>query len=102
VDIRHRLKTLTKKPGAVKNSRALKSEERLKAAFDGNRADRPKDFIALLRANARLPLDELAALAERGAPPIVDETAGMAKKVEDRALAQLSEIAGLHSREAAL
>jgi transposase len=60
VDIYHYLDTLAKKPGAVKNSVALKSQIKLKAVFDEHFAKRPKDFVALLKEYESLPIDEVA------------------------------------------
>jgi transposase len=60
VDIYHYLDTLKKKPGAVKNSVALRSQERLKAVFDRYFAKHPKDFVLLLAEYAACPIDEVA------------------------------------------
>jgi transposase len=45
IDIYHYLNTLRKKPGAVRNSVALKSIPRLKAIFDTYYKNQPKKFI---------------------------------------------------------
>ena len=44
----HYLNTFLKKPGAVKNSIALKSIPKLKAIFDTYYAKKPRDFIEAL------------------------------------------------------
>ena len=65
VDIYHYLNTLKKKPGAVRNSVALKSIPRLKAIFDTYYLKQPKKFIELFLENKELPIDEIIALFER-------------------------------------
>ena len=65
VDIYHYLNTLRKKPGALRNSIALKSIPRLKAIFDTHYSKQPKKFIELFLANKELPIDEIIALFER-------------------------------------
>jgi len=65
VDIYHYLNTLSKKPGALRNSIALKSIPRLKAIFDTHYSKQPKKFIELFLANKELPIDEIIALFER-------------------------------------
>ena len=65
VDIYHYLNTLYKKPGAVRNSVALKSIPRLKAIFDTHYAKRPRRFIELMLQNKSLSIDELIQLFEQ-------------------------------------
>jgi transposase len=65
VDIYHYLNTLRKKPGAVRNSVALKRIPRLKAIFDTYYSTRPKKFIELFLENKELSIDEIVALFER-------------------------------------
>lgn len=65
IDIYHYLNTLKKKPGAIKNSVALKSIPRLKAIFDTYYVKQPKKFIELFLENKELPIDEIIALFER-------------------------------------
>jgi len=65
VDIYHYLNTLKKKPGAVRNSVALRSIPRLKAIFDTYYSKQPKKFIDLFLENKELPIDEIIALFER-------------------------------------
>jgi hypothetical protein len=64
VDICHYLNTLRKKPGAVKNSVALKSIPRLKAIFDTYYSQQPKKFIERFMENKALPIDEIIAVFE--------------------------------------
>lgn len=59
VEIRHYLHTLTKKPGALRNSTALKSVPELKNLFDTYYKEKPKEFIQLLRDNSHLSNEEL-------------------------------------------
>jgi hypothetical protein len=65
VNITHYLNTLYKKPGAIRNSIALKSIPRLKAIFDTYYLKQPKKFIELFLENKELPIDEIIALFER-------------------------------------
>jgi transposase len=65
VNIYHYLNTLRKKPGAIRNSVALKSIPRLKAIFDTHYSKQPKKFIELFLANKELPIDEILLLFER-------------------------------------
>jgi transposase len=64
VDIYHYLETLRKKPGAIRNSAALKCIPRLKAIFDTHYADKPRKFIEQFIENKELPLKEMIALFE--------------------------------------
>lgn len=59
VEIRHYLHTLTKKPGALRNSAALRNIPELKSIFDTYYKDKPKEFIELLRENAHLDNESL-------------------------------------------
>ena len=65
IDIYHYLNTLKKKPGAIRNSVALKSIPRLKAVFDTYYSKQPRKFIELFLAHKELPIDEIIALFER-------------------------------------
>jgi hypothetical protein len=65
IDIYHYLNTLRKKPGALRNSVALKSIPRLKAIFDTYYNKQPRKFIDLFLENKELPIDEIIALFER-------------------------------------
>jgi hypothetical protein len=64
VDIYHYLGTLLRKPGAVRNSVALKSIPKLKAIFDTHYAKEPKRFIETFIENKELSVDEIVALFE--------------------------------------
>ena len=50
-DIRHYLKTLTFKPGALRNSYVLKSNPKLKSIFDKYYTSNPKKFIDIISKN---------------------------------------------------
>ena len=50
-DIRHYLKTLIFKPGALKNSFVLKSNPKLKTIFDKYYTNNPKKFIDIIEKN---------------------------------------------------
>ena len=50
-NIRHYLKTLTFKPGALKNSYVLKSNPKLKSIFDKYYTSNPKKFIDIISKN---------------------------------------------------
>jgi transposase len=65
VDICHYLDTLRKKPGAIKNSVALKSIPRLKAIFDTYYKNQPKKFIERFMENKSLPIEDIVAMFER-------------------------------------
>ena len=62
IEIMHYLNTFKKKPGAVKNSIALKSIPKLKALFDTYYIKRPHDFIDILMDNKHLEIDEIIKL----------------------------------------
>ena len=64
VDIYHYLNTLHKKPGAIRNSAALKSIPRLKAIFDTHYSKQPRKFIEIFMENKELPIDEIVVLFE--------------------------------------
>lgn len=58
-DIRHYLKTLTFKPGALKNSYVLKSNPKLKTIFDKYYNNNPKKFIDIIEKNKEKNDEEL-------------------------------------------
>ena len=53
-DIRHYLKTLTFKPGALRNSYVLKSNPKLKSIFDKYYTNNPKKFIDIISKNKEI------------------------------------------------
>jgi hypothetical protein len=64
VDIYHYLGTLLRKPGAVRNSVALKRIPKLKAIFDTHYAKEPKKFIEIFIEHKELSVDEIMLLFE--------------------------------------
>jgi len=98
VDIRHYLDTLLKKPGAVRNSVALKSIPRLKAIFDTHYSKAPKQFIELFQENRDLSIDELIALFEektRRPQRVALEILGPAARADVSARAGMAKYASL-------
>jgi len=53
IDIKHYLNSLFKKPGAIRNSLALKSIPKLKSIYDNYFSTKSKEFIEILRNNNR-------------------------------------------------
>jgi hypothetical protein len=64
IDIRHYLKSFLKKPGALKNSVALKSIPCLKTIYDKYFITNPKKFIDILEKNKEKDIIELVRLFE--------------------------------------
>ena len=62
IDIRHYLNTFAKKPGAIKNSYALKSLPELKSIFGTYYSKKPKEFIELIRKNKDKSIEEIVKL----------------------------------------
>lgn len=62
VDIFHYLNTLEKKPGALKNSKALKSRAELKTIYDKHFTKRTREFIDILKENQEKGYEELLSL----------------------------------------
>ena len=61
-NVRHYLKTLTFKPGALKNSYVLKSNPKLKSIFDKYYTNNPKKFIDIISKNkekSNIELEEM-------------------------------------------
>lgn len=65
IDITHYLNSLLRKPGAIKNSVALKSIPKLKTIYDNHFNTNPKKFIELLIDNKEKDLDSLINILER-------------------------------------
>jgi len=62
VNIFHYLDTLYKKPGAIRNSKALRSETELKAVFDSYYTTRAHEFIEILRTNQDKPINDIVSI----------------------------------------
>lgn len=72
VDIFHYLDTLARKPGALKNSAALKGRTELKAIYDMYFTKRTKEFIDILRGNSEKDYPDILAIArEIGAKGVI-------------------------------
>jgi len=95
VNIFHYLDTLYKKPGAIKNSKALRSEAELKAVFDSSFSIRAREFIEILRANQDKPMDEIArilrAAGEDHAPAYIEAIGSNVLKHTQGQLYQISD-----------
>ena len=87
IDIRHYLHTLEKKPGALKNSLALKSNPELKKLFDTYYKDKPKTFIDLLRKNKELSTLEII----RNLTP-KNQQMPIQERVDEKAESQINEL----------
>lgn len=59
IDINHYLTSLARKPGALRNSLALKSIPQLKSIFDKHFSTEPKKFIEILTKNKEKNMDDL-------------------------------------------
>jgi hypothetical protein len=71
IDIRHYLDSFIKKPGALKNSLALKSIPQLKSIYNNHFNKNSKEFIEVVRKNKGKSLNELIeVLAEYKNSPI--------------------------------
>ena len=79
VNIFHYLDTLTKKPGAIRNAKALRSEADLKAVFDNYYTTRAREFIETLRIYQDKPMAEIVRILQmsgEGYPPLYHEDMG--------------------------
>lgn len=72
VDITHYLNSLLKKPGAIKNSFALKGTPELKTIYDNHFSTNPKKFIEILIDNKEKDLNSLITIL-RGYVQISDK-----------------------------
>lgn len=59
VNIKHYLDTFIKKPGALKNSLALKSNPKLKSIYDIYYNTEPKRFIEIIKENKEKSIEEI-------------------------------------------
>jgi hypothetical protein len=93
VEITHYLDTFMRKPGALKNSVALKSKDELKALFDEYFTGREKEFIGILKENAEKDLSGLVAAVRQSAHVHTDRAP---ETIEDNVTMQtLSQITAL-------
>ncbi len=70
VEINHYLNTFLRKPGALKNSLALKSKKELKAVFDKYFTGRTREFIEILRENQDKDLHDLVSILIASKDPL--------------------------------
>ena len=73
-DIRHYLKTLTFKPGALKNSYVLKSNPKLKSIFDKYYTNNPKKFIDIISKNKEKNEEELEKILITNSGNLIENT----------------------------
>jgi hypothetical protein len=62
IDIMHYLNTFLKKPGALRNSHALKASPELKHIYDSYYRTKPREFIEILQANCDVRVADLTLL----------------------------------------
>jgi transposase len=95
VNIFHYLDTLAKKPGAIRNSKALRSEAELKAVFDSIFSKRTREFIEILRTNQDKPMDEIVRIlrsaGEGHAPAYIEAIGSNVLKHTQGQLCQISD-----------
>ncbi len=73
-DIRHYLKTLTFKPGALRNSYVLKSNPKLKSIFDKYYTNNPKKFIDVISKNKEKNEEELEKILITNSGNLIENT----------------------------
>lgn len=74
IDIMHYLNTFLKKPGALKNSHALKSQPKLKSIYDKYYKTKPLEFIELLQNNQKNDIEELLSMFDEVTTSYIDKT----------------------------
>ena len=73
-NIRHYLKTLTFKPGALRNSYVLKSNPKLKSIFDRYYTNNPKKFIDIISKNKEKSDIELEEILITNSENLIENT----------------------------
>ncbi len=73
-DIRHYLKTLTLKPGALRNSYVLKSNPKLKSIFDKYYTNNPKKFIDIISKNKEKTDENLEKILITNSESVIEDT----------------------------
>ena len=91
IDIKHYLSTFLKKPGALRNSAALKSIPELKDIFDKYYKENPKSFIVKLSENKDLKIEELIEIMQPDYKKIDEDNS----KVKEETVKQILEITKL-------
>ena len=96
VEIHHYLDTLTRKPGAIKNSVALKSKKELKELFDIYFTGREKEFIEILKENTCLPYPELIIAVKTASDSKKSRPSGtIEENVAEKTKSSLAELSNL-------
>jgi hypothetical protein len=96
VDIMHYLSTFNKKPGALKNSVALRSQKSLKEVFDTYFVGRERDFISILHENSDKGLpDVIASLLSSKDPKRPEEDTTIEENITRKTVSQLSALSTL-------
>lgn len=84
IDILHYLRTLQMKPGALRNSAALRSIPELKDIFNNHFKANPKEFIALLAEYKEHPVDDIPELMRQAVLPDEKRMSEAQNHVEDK------------------
>jgi transposase len=98
VDIRHYLDAMLRKPGAVRNSVALRSVPKMKAIFDTYYSKTPKKFIEIFIKHREKPIEEILAVFEektRSHTHQAIEVLGKTRRADERARANVMQYAEL-------
>lgn len=102
VDIFHYLDTFAKKPGALRNSKALKSKIELKYIFDNYFSERPREFIDILKKNRDKNYISLLEIVTKAATDPCIYRSADSGTIEDNvtrnAKLQLKELSTLHMK----
>ena len=85
IDIYHYLDTLKKKPGALKNSKALKSRAELKTIYDTYFTKKTREFIEIMTKNTEKNYDELLDILKKAVD--IDVHSTEPKKISDNSIA---------------
>ena len=97
VELYHYLETFRRKPGALKNSVALKSNEALKAIFDLHFIGKEREFIAILQDHPEMSTHELVSLLEATVGPSNGQESHLQAHIVAQARAQLQLLTSLFS-----
>ena len=73
-NIRHYLKTLTFKPGALRNSYVLKSNPKLKSIYEKYYSNNPKKFIDIISKNKEMKDEELEKVLITNSENLIEST----------------------------
>jgi predicted transcriptional regulator len=101
IDITHYLNSFLRKPGALKNSVALKSIPQLKTIYDEYFNTNPKKFIEILVDNNEKNIDELIDIFKRytKTKSLPTDSVGVGTNLNNAARHQLSQYAMLSYRK---